>query len=82
MASPSVTKRIAESVLTDLLEHEHLPAIEVDGDDLELPTASIVERLLLLAYDIQLRRTRLAGEVVDLTFRLDQPERPATDGGS
>lgn len=76
MASPSVTKRIAESVLTDLLEHEHLPAIEVDGDDLELPTASIVERLLLVAVETKLRRSRTWGEVVDLTFRLDQPQRP------
>lgn len=81
MASPSVTKRIAESILTDLLEHEHLPAIEVDGDTLELPTASIVERLLLLAYDVQLRRTRAAGDVIDLTFRLDQPERPTGRDG-
>lgn len=75
MASPSVTKRIAIGVLSDALEL--LPAIEFDADTLELPTEAIVERLLQLAVEAKLRRSRTWGEVVDLTFRFDQPDRPA-----
>lgn len=79
MASPSVTKRIALAVLSDALEDG--PAIEVDGDTLELPTEAIVERLLMVAVDVKLRRSRTLGDVVDLTFRLAAVGQPLTAGG-
>lgn len=70
MTSPGATRRIATGVLEDLLEHDLLPEITTPEGQ-AIPTAAVVERLLLGAVDLQRKRTREHGEVVTLTYQLE-----------
>lgn len=73
MAPRSVARRVAESYLAELLEDDHLPMLQPTPDG-ELPTASIVERLLEVgAVTVERKRTRKHGEVVVLTFAVEPP---------
>lgn len=72
MASSSVTRRVAESYLTDLLEGSVTFAADVD-------VSAAVQGILYGAYDIEFKPRSRAGEVIVLTFQLDpngaeQPE--------
>lgn len=63
MASKNVSRRVAESYLTDLLDGKHI------SDDVDIEATA--RTLLDAAYDIEFRPRTKAGEVIILTFQLD-----------
>ena len=74
MAGSSINRRLARTVLEDLLENDLLPTLE-PTKDLELPTASIVERILEVGVvKIERANTREHGEVIRLTLLI--PDDP------
>ena len=73
MAPRSVARRVAESYLAELLEDDHLPLLQPTPDG-DLPTASIVDRILDVgAVNVERKRSKEHGEVIILTFSVEPP---------
>lgn len=71
MAPKSVARRLADSYLSELLEHDLLPEITCE-DGGSIPTADVVERILGDgALSIERKRTREHGEVLIVVFPLE-----------